>query len=137
MGSFVVLDHIGEIGVQGYGRSLGQAFSQAARGMFSLMVELESIEERESRQIEVRARDLDALLVAWLNELVYLFDLEGLLFRRFVIGQITQQHLQATCWGEPLSPQRHQLKLGVKAATYHMAEVRQDNGWQAKVILDI
>ena len=137
MGSFQILEHTGEVGVLARGRSLEETFVQAAKGLFSLMVDPQTIEEEEERWVEVEATDREALLVAWLNHLIYLFDVEGLLLCRFRVEEVDEKHLKAVCHGEKLSPKRHQLNLAIKAATYHMVEVREENGWWARVILDI
>ena len=137
MGSFQILEHTGEVGILARGRSLEEAFVQAAKGMFSLMVDPQTIEEEEERWVEVEATDREALLVAWLNHLIYLFDVEGLLLCHFRVEEVDEKHLKAVCHGEKLSPERHQLNLAIKAATYHMVEVREENGWWARVILDI
>ena len=83
---------------------------------------------------------MEALLVAWLNELVYLFDVEGMVFKSFQIQEMDDTHLKALCYGEQLDTERHRLGIGPKAATYHMLEVRKEpeaEGWRARVILDI
>ena len=140
MGSFQILEHTGEIGILAYGRTLAQAFSQAARGMFSFMVELDYVEEREVRQVEVEGPDVEALLVAWLNELIYLFDVQELVFTRFQIQEMDDTFLKGFCYGEKLDVERHQFNIGPKAATYHMLEVKPESeasGWRARVIIDI
>ena len=140
MGSFEILEHTGEIGVLALGETRAEAFAQAARGMFSIMVSLDAIEEREVRQVEVEAGDVEGLLVAWLNELIYLFDVEELVFKRFHMEEVEDSRLRALCHGEKLDPERHRFAIAPKAATYHMlevAEVAGGPGWQARVILDI
>ena len=140
MGSFQILEHTGEIGILAHGDTPAQVFCQAARGMFSVMVALEAVEEREVRHVEAEGRDLEALLVAWLNELIYLFDVEGMVFKSFHIQEMDQTQLKALCHGEKLAMERHKFSIGPKAATYHMIEVREAadrSEWQARVILDI
>ena len=139
-GSYQILEHTGEIGILARGETPAQAFSQAAMGMFSFMIELGSIEEHEVRHVEAQAPDLEGLLVAWLDELIFLFDVEGLVFRTFQISEMDQTHLKATCHGEKLDLERHRMDVSPKAATYHMLEVREDpecGGWCARAILDI
>jgi SHS2 domain-containing protein len=76
--------------------------------------------------------------VAWLNELVYLFDAGGLLFHRFEVLELEETRLRARCHGEQADPSRHRLRTGVKAATYHQLEVRRaGGGWRVRVFLDI
>ena len=111
MGSFQILEHTGEIGVLAHGETLEQAFSHAAKGMFSFMVELRAVEEREMRQVEADAPDMEALLVAWLNELILRFEVDGMVFKRFHIQEMKDTYLKALCYGEkaghPKAPLRH------------------------------
>ena len=106
--------------------------------MFALMAGLEGIDEREQRDIEVRARDLEGLLVAWLSELLYYVDAEELLFRRFDVARLTDTQLKAVAFGERIDRERHELHLGVKAVTRHMLEIaREDGGYRARILFDI
>ena len=140
MGSFQILEHTGEIGILARGSTPAGTFSQDARAMYSFMLDLGAVEQRESRRIEVEAPDIEALLVAWLNELIYLFDADGMVFNKFDIQEMGETSMRAVCYGEPLDMERHQFEIGPKAATYHMLEFKQESdgsGWQARVILDI
>lgn len=113
-------------------------FANAARGLFQLITELESIREVVERRIGAQAPDQDALLVAWLNELVYLFDTKHLLFRRFQIVQCSRTNIRAKAYGEPVDPKRHEIKTGVKSATYHGLAIRKGkNGYTARIIFDV
>lgn len=137
MGGFEFIDHTADVGVLASGDTLADVFAQAALGMMSFMTDLESIREREVREVVVSAPDREALLVAWLNELVYLFGVEGLLFRRFEVLEVGDTHLRAQCHGERLDPTRHRVTTEIKSATYHMLEVKKNDSWHARVILDI
>ena len=136
--AFEVIDHAADVGIIAYGTDMKQIFSNAAFGLLSLITEPESIGAELQRELEVVAEDRDSLLVEWLNELIYLFDAEHLLFNRFDIDSLTSNRLKATCYGDKFDPLRHKLKLGVKAATYHMLKMdRRSNGYRAQVIFDI
>jgi len=136
--AFEVIDHAADVGIIAYGTDMKQVFSNAALGLLSLITEPESIGAELQRKLEVVAEDRDSLLVEWLNELIYLFDAEHLLFNRFDIDSLTSNRLKATCYGDKFDPLRHKLKLGVKAATYHMLKMdRRSNGYRAQVIFDI
>ena len=137
MSGFEFIEHTADIGVLASGDTLADVFAQAALGMVSFMSGLESIQEREVREVEVSAPDRETLLVAWLNELVYLFGVEGLLFRRFEVLEVDDTHLRARCHGERLDRTRHRVTAEVKSATYHMLEVKKNDSWHARVILDI
>lgn len=134
---FEVLSHTADIGIIAYGGTMKEAFGNAAKGMFSLITELDDVRETELRDIELDAPDQESLLVAWLNELIYLFDVENILFKRFVISRLSQTHLKAKAYGEKADSSRHKLKLGVKAATYHALKVEKGKPNKIEVIFDI
>jgi SHS2 domain-containing protein len=134
---FEIIEHTADVGIRAFGQSQAEAYANAARGMFSLIAELDTIRTGLSRRIKVEAPDCETLLVAWLNELIFLFDTEQILFSRFDIQTISDTYLQAHCQGEKVDPQRHEIKIGIKSATYHMLKVEQTSRWQVQVILDI
>jgi SHS2 domain-containing protein len=124
------------MGLVAYGKSLAEAFANAAYGLFSLIVEPNKVKEKESRKVTVQAQDTESLLFNWINELIYIFEVERLLFKSFNITEFTGQSLEATCWGEKYDPSRHQLKTGVKSATYHMLKVDGEKN-RVQVIFDV
>jgi SHS2 domain-containing protein len=135
---FETFDHTADIGVVARGATLPEAFANAARAMFSLMVDLDRVEEHEERRVEVQADDQEGLLVAWLAELLYLSEVDNVVFSRFDVDEISDTHLVARAFGEPLDLERHNPKLMIKAVTRHMLQVAQQDGmFQVRVILDI
>jgi len=134
---FEIMEHTADVGIVAYGTSIGEAFANAGRALFSLITDLEDINEREYRDIELTAPEQDSLLVAWLNELIYLFDAEGMLFNRFDITELSPACLRARAYGEVADTSRHRLKTGVKGATYHMLDVDNSNGIRVRVLFDI
>lgn len=134
---FEILNHTADIGVIAYGKNLKAAFANAAKGMFSLITELDAVKEIEYRDINVTAADMEILLVAWLNELIYLFDVENILLKRFDINKLTDTELRARAYGEMVDKSRHKLKLGIKAATYHMLKIEKGKPNKTQVIFDI
>ena len=136
--AFEIIDHVADVGIVAYGKDAKELFSNAALALFSLITEPESIEEKLQLDLEVSSEDMDSLLVEWLNELIYLFDVERVLFNRFDIRSLTRNELDATCYGEGIDSIKHKIKLGVKAATYHMLKLEQNgDGYKAQIILDI
>jgi len=136
MKKFELIEHTSDIGLVAYGKTLAEAFANAAYGMFSIIAGLDSVRETESRRVEVNADDIEALLFEWLNSLLYYFDVEMLLFKRFDIVEFEDTRLVAECRGEKYDPSRHQLKTGVKSATYHMLEVDREKN-RVRVIFDV
>ena len=138
------LEEIGtaDIAFEATGRDLPELFMAAADATMNVMIEnLDAIDPRETRHIELVNDKLDMLLFDFLQEFVYFKDAERLLLRvRDVrIDKGDGKHfLKAEAAGEPLDAARHHQRADVKAVTLHDFSVeKQDDGWKARVILDI
>jgi SHS2 domain-containing protein len=136
--AFEVIDHTADVGIIVYGTDVKELFANAALALFSLITEPESIQEKSHLNLRVSSDERDSLLVEWLNELIYFFDAKHILFNRFDIQTLTQNELKATCYGADFDPMKHKIKIGIKAATYHMLRLDKNNdGYKAQIILDI
>jgi SHS2 domain-containing protein len=136
--AFDIIDHTADIGIIAHGADAKELFSNAALALFSLITDLESIQEKSHLDLEVCSEDRESLIVDWLNELIYCFDSKHILFNRFDIESLTDNALKATCHGEDFDPNKHRMKIGIKAATYHMLTLdTDDDGYRAQIILDI
>jgi SHS2 domain-containing protein len=132
------LSHTADLGLRIWGSTLPDLFANAGKALTSTMTDRRRLRLQESRDIAVEAPDREALLVAWLNYLLYLYDLDGFLGRDFDIIAVTQERLTARARGEIFDPERHVSNTAVKAATYHRLEItRTADGWRATVILDL
>ena len=135
---FEIIDHTADIGIIAYGADIKQVFANAALGLFNLMADLGNLKEDTKRQIELSAEDVEVLLVEWLNELIYISDVEHIIFKRFEINELSSTQLRATCFGEKIKPGQHRLKREIKAATYHMLRLNKENGsYKVQIIFDI
>ena len=105
--------------------------------MFSLITEIDDVEEVEYRDIDLTAPDQESLLVKWLNELIYLLDAENIVFKRFDITRLNNTQLKAGAYGEKVDNSKHKLKTGIKAATYHMLKIDKSDGYKVQVLFDI
>jgi SHS2 domain-containing protein len=136
MKRYRLIEHTADIGLVAYGNTLAEAFGNAAYGMFSIIADPGTVREIESRRLDISEKDPEDLLFEWLNSLIYLFDVDTLLFVRFDISHLDENSLRAVCYGERYDPSRHRLKLGVKAATYHMLKVDRAKN-RVQVIFDV
>ncbi len=81
---------------------------------------------------------MDRLMVDWLSELLYLHDVEYLLFKEFTVGSLGEDGLEAVVKGEPFQEGVHVIKTEIKAVTYHQIKVEKEKGgWKAQVIFDL
>ncbi len=138
MGGFQLLEHTADVGILASGETLAEALSWVAKGMFSLIAELDNVVSKESLDISVTSSDPSALIVDWLNELLYRYEAEGFLPKEFDVTVDNKgTTLQARCMGEPLDPERHRILTSVKAATYHCLVASHNGEWRIQVILDL
>lgn len=132
------LDHTGDLGVRVWATDIKGLFQEAARALFDIITDLKKVRVRENRKVTVEAAALDELLVTWLNELLYLYDVEGLLFCDFALTDIDERSVRGIAMGEEFHEGRHIIKTSIKAVTYHQLEIKEHDGrWQAQVIFDI
>ncbi len=141
------LENIGtaDIAFEATGRDLPELFVAAADAMMNVMIDnLEAIESRETRQIELSNDNVDMLLFDFLQELIYFKDAKRLLLRarETKIDQKDEGYfLKSKVAGEQLDDTRHQQRADVKAVTLHGFSVKKQDppeaGWKAKVLLDI
>jgi SHS2 domain-containing protein len=138
MQPYETFEHTADIGLVARGHTLEKLFANAAAGLVDLMVDPAGLREEARLELAVSAPDREALLVTWLNELLYLLDAQGFVPRRSRILSMTDTELTAELHGERLDRERHTVRRMVKAATYHGLQVTQKDGlWEARVILDI
>ena len=138
------LEEIGtaDIAFEASGRDLPELFKDAAHATMNVMIDnLDAIEPRETRHIELSNDEIDMLLFDFLQELIFLKDAERLLLRvrKVQINEKNKTHfLTAEAAGEHLDDARHQQRADVKAVTLHDFSVeKKDGGWRAQVLLDI
>jgi len=138
MRRYELLDHTADIGIVAFGRDLPEAFGNAAYAMFDILTDTDKIREMDRFDLRVSASNIEELLVTWLDELLYRYETERLICKRFVIDDMDDVSLRATVFGEKLDPARHEVKLEIKSVTYHQLKVEKtDDGWRAQVIFDV
>ena len=133
---------VADIAFRAWGHDLAEAFVAAADAVMNAMVEdLDTIQPHDTRQLSVEQDALDMLLFNFLQELVYYKDAEQLLLRiqqLRIADDRPPYTLHATAVGEPIDPDRHRMRVDVKAVTLHRFSLTQtERGWEATVILDV
>jgi len=130
--------HKADVGLRGWGRSLAEAFEQAALALIDVVTQLDSIHPRERISLECNAPDREILFLDWLNKIIYLMATENMLFNKFKLN-INKNKLTAELWGEPVDYHRHQPTVEVKGATFTCLEVKQlqPDQWYAQCVVDV
>jgi len=135
---YELIDHTGDLGIVVYGFDLPDLFRNAGWAFFDIVTDLSTVQERIERPIEVSGEGFEQLLINWLSELLYIHEVEGLLFTSFRIDELDTDHLKGVALGEVFDPERHVINTSIKAVTYHQIEVTQADGtWKGRVIFDL
>ena len=125
-------DHTAELELRLESETIEGIFADALAALGELIGEAQT-GEPETRTVTVSAPDRSALLVAWLEELVFLAESEDLVPERAPRITLRGHELTATVEGR-LGRPRHL----VKAVTYHGLRLEGDGGrWRATVVLDV
>jgi SHS2 domain-containing protein len=113
-------------------------FATAGKALFSLVCELERVDPSEAYELSGQAADVGALLVDWLNDLVWVVQGLGAVSSEFRFEEWSETGYRGAALGEPIDAERHAFRDVVKAATYHGLDVRRtEKGYEARVILDV
>lgn len=133
-----LLDHPADIGFRVHAATLRELFQNSARGLVCLILDPSRIDSREELSLVANAADYEALLVNWLNEVLYFSDSKRLALGSFEITELNETRIECIARGEPRNPLKHPAKLIVKAVTYHQLKIsRAPDGWSADVFVDV
>jgi SHS2 domain-containing protein len=136
--SYEVINHTADLGIVVSAPSLERLFESAGMAFFDLVTDIEKVKSAGRFSFSLTAENPEALLVAWLRELLYLFYGKKMAFRRLEVTELSECSLKVTCWGEKVNSKRHVLLTEIKAVTYHELQIKRDeSGWTARVIFDI
>jgi SHS2 domain-containing protein len=127
-----------DVGVHAWAATRADAFAQAALGVFALIVRPEEVEEREQREVRAQADSPERLLVAWINECLYVHEIEGFVVCRVEVDACTDTVVHGVLYGEEVDVPRHRLGTIVKAAALHRVSVTESGGrHDVRVIVDV
>jgi SHS2 domain-containing protein len=137
---YKILPHSADGKFQAFGRTLEEAFSNAALATAFLMWDWSKVRRATSYKVRVRARDLEQLLVKFLGEVVYLLET-----RSFLLGAVEELrlregkqelHLEARFWGDRIS-EKYDIYGNVKAVTYNEMKIKRKGRVTLQVVVDM
>jgi SHS2 domain-containing protein len=141
-GKFEFLEHTADVYIRAHGKTMAEAYENAALSMFEVMTDSNKIAQTQEQTIEVEAEDQYGLLYNWLEALLVKFETENTLYSKFQIFDWKETaetfKFKANICGEKFDPLKHPQKVGVKAVTYHrMVIIREKDRVVLEFILDI
>jgi len=135
---FELLEHTSDIGVLGRGANREEALVAASQGLVSILVNPSVFRPLEERYFKAPGRDEAAQVVNWLNEILFFFDTDCIVFVEFSVDSWTPEEIIGHAKGERFDIDRHEFRTAVKAATYHQFESHATrDGWELRVFVDV
>ena len=135
---YETFEHTADIGIRAWGSQFSDVFEEAAKALFSVLVDLKTVSARQKLQIKLSGESGEELFLKWLKELLFIFDAKHLFLSEFKILNLNSGELLAEVAGEPVDPKKHILGKEVKAITRHQFKLIQDKArYLTEVILDI
>jgi len=127
-----------DVGVRAWGPDRREAFAQAALGVLALGVDPADVDERETREVRAQGATLEGLVVAWINECVYVHEIEGFAVHRVTVDLDGDDVIHGVLHGEAIDRARHRLGTVVKGATHHQLSVTSTEGrYEIRLIVDV
>jgi SHS2 domain-containing protein len=137
---FDFFDVTADAGYWAYGSSLEESFENAGLAMFEIMTDTEQVSPLIKKEFSIESEDKVSLLYDWLEELLFLHDVEFILFSKFKVDISPLEEgykLKAEVWGDEINRAIHEQRDEVKAVTFHLMEVNEENRYNVRVILDL
>ena len=129
------VDHTADIAFEIYAKDLNELLRDAALAFYEAFVFTEKIGDHIQREIEIEESSVDYLLYNWLNEILYLFDVEHFGGKKVDV-KVMSGRAKGKIYGDVLDPQK--IKLELKAITLHNFRVEKRNGgYYAYIVIDI
>lgn len=140
MQKYKFLEHTADAKFRAYGKTIEEAFSNAALAMFSVMTKTEEINPKIEKKINVTGADLKSLLYSFLEELLFLMDSESFILnkiKKIKIRKGKKYELSAVADGDTISD-KYELHGEVKAVTYNEMDIKEEKGKATvQVVVDL
>ncbi|MDP6600203.1 MAG: archease [Candidatus Woesearchaeota archaeon] len=139
MQKYKFLEHTADAKFQAYGNNMGEAFSNAALAMFSVITDTKKIKKKIKKEIKVKGTDLKSLLYNFLEELLFLLDTNSFLLNKIEKISIKKMggkySLNATVAGDKAD--NYETSGDIKAVTYNEMEIKENDKVMVQIVLDL
>jgi SHS2 domain-containing protein len=135
---YTVFEHTADVGIEVTADSREDLFVHSALAMMDIMFDSIPVGTSETRLVMVVGDKSEELLIAWLNELLYIYCVERLVFTGFSDIKLTASTFMVRARGERVDPDKHKVETEIKAATYHGFSIERDGDkLKARIIFDV
>ncbi len=134
------LEHTADAKFQAFGKTLEDAFSNAALATASLMWDWETVEQNVEHRVAIEGKDLMQLLCSFLEEIIYLLDSRSFLLSFPEDVKIEKKEsrymLKAIFKGDNFT-EKYNIYGDVKAITYNEMEIESNDRFMVQVVVDM
>ena len=121
---------------EAYGKDKKELFENAAEALFEVICKIKEVKPKETEEFQIKADNLEDLMLNWLQALIAIVDTEEKFFSKFEIEEIDNTHLKAKLKGESIRPELGETV--VKAVTMYKYKLEKTKeGYKVTVSLDI
>ncbi len=139
---FEFIEHVSDLQFVSYGETLNELFENCAYAMFEGMTD-EKIKENFTKNGILKEQNLTYLLHDFLSELLFIFETEHLIFKKFIVNIKFEDNnyvLEWTAIGD--KSENYRIDIGIKGVTYHglsieQKKINEKKIWVANVLCDI
>ncbi len=134
---YKLLNHTADARVECRGSNLEELLESAAQALYAVAFRRIQPGKETEHTVQIRPqKSSEDLLVRWLQELIYLMDVENFVACEFYFDRAGPDGIRAKVRGYTYEPQEREAE--VKAATYHGMEIRHERGeLVTQVIFDL
>uniref|UniRef100_A0A7V4E2Y7 Archease n=1 Tax=candidate division WOR-3 bacterium TaxID=2052148 RepID=A0A7V4E2Y7_UNCW3 len=136
---YKLIPHTSDLGVEIYGKTIEELFSNALYCVTDNLTDIEKVEIKMEKEIEVFGEDLEDLFMNFLRELIFIFSTEHFLAKNIKDLKIENSYtaLKGVLLGEKFDKERHPIKIELKTPTYHLFSIKKEDIYKATVIFDV
>jgi SHS2 domain-containing protein len=132
-----LLEHTADIRMEVRGASKEELFLNAARGFTSLLAPESGGPPDTNLELNLKADNIEELLVEWLRELLYRHETRDFLLVAAEIEEASDTSLKVKLAGRMRAPDEER-EIEIKAVTYHGLSVQKNNaGYIVTIVFDI
>lgn len=141
MKKYKFIEHTADVAFRAWGQNLEEAFKSGSLAMTDVITNRKKIEKKIVKELEAKGEDKEELLVDWLGQLLYIFDVEKLIFADFdlkIQERGKRWFLKGKGYGEKFEPSKHPSGTNVKGISYSWMKIwKEKRRTYIRVVLDV
>ena len=131
------IEHTADVGIEVWGDTLEEVFVSSAQGMFAILVDVKRVKSEKREFVSVEGTDLEELLVRWLEELLFKWEVGGMAYKEFEVNLNTSE-CTIESWVVGGKYTDEMVRKEIKAVTYHNLDIKKEDGlWRCRIIFDV